>query len=650
MKPSSPSKSNVKPEPSLAGIVGVDASALSRRIGLAALVGIVAGLLAVMFHVLIAVLSDLLLGDIGGFNPGGPAHETFEPESEHAPALMHLRPWAWVLLPLAGGLLNGWLIQRYELMAGGHGTGAAIRAFHQGLRLRRRLIPAKMLTSAITLGTGGSGGREGPIAEIGAAAGYWVGETFGLSAIERRRLLLAGMGAGVGAIFHAPLAGAIFAIEVLYREPDFEAEALIPAFLASVIAYSVFSFAFGIGSFEPLFAVETLKLTVDSPIALLPALTVLALTMALASWVFTRMYATVETRFSKLPIPAWTRPGLGGLMVGLVAVTAFYGMGLLNKDASIHTLSVMSTGYGLLQGLLDESIFQTTSTRVLLIVLLVVGLGKMLTTSLTSGSGGSGGVFGPSMVIGGALGGVVGLLLKSQFPDSFDDSTVLIFVILGMASFFSAAASTPVSTLIMVSELTNGYALLLPAMWVCALSYLASSRWSIYREQVTNRRASAAHRGDFVVDVLQGLTVRDALSDSHKRFTAVPMSTPLDEIGRLVTSTTHGAFPVLDSDGKYYGLFSLNDIRQFLYESGLGPLAIAQDLATEDVPPIPPTMSLTNAISRFATSRFDELPVADEAEPDVIIAMLRRHDLLTLYSQTLMKLRDTESADLQNKL
>jgi len=623
-----------------------------RVILLASLVGILAGCLAVCFHILVVLVTDHVLLKIGGYFPGGPYNETFKGKHESLAAVMYrYMPWMLILLPAIGGLVNGFLIQRYELMAAGHGTGAAIRAFHHGTRLRRRLPFAKMLTSAITLGTGGSGGREGPIAEMGAAIGYWIGDIFKLTAVNRRRLLLAGMGAGIGAIFHAPLAGAIFAIEVMYRDPEFEADALIPAFVSSVCAYSVFSFAFSLGSFQPLFEVG-FDLGVDRPLLWLPQLTVTAVVMAAASWLFSKIYTGTEHVFSNLKISPMVKPAIGGGLVGVVAVIAYLSMSWAGQQNQTDAMALMSTGYGFLQRLLlGETFVVNENFGPLITVMLIVGFGKMLTTALTSGSGGSGGVFGPSMVIGGCLAGVLGILFHLQNPSVVDEEAIVIFVLLGMAAFFSASASTPVSTLIMVSELTNGYALLLPSMWVCALAYILSTRWSIYGDQVASRRESPAHRSDFIIDVLQGLTVDSAITQQHKTFKTVDISTPLDDLSRMVTHSLHASFTVVDTEGKYYGLFSLNDIRKFLYESGLGPLAIAQDVATEGVEPLLLNMSLSGAINRFAESRFDELPVVDEADPDTVVAMLRRQDLLSVYNRTLMQLRsaDTKSAAAESK-
>jgi CIC family chloride channel protein len=208
-----------------------------------------------------------------------------------------------------------------------------------------------------------------------------------------------------------------------------------------------------------------------------------------------------------------------------------------------------------------------------------------------------------------------------------------------MASFFAAAAKTPVSTLIMVSELTSGYALLLPAMWVCALAYLTSGNRTLYREQVATRLESPAHRSDFIVDVVEGMRVREAIREIHRNFVTVPLKSPLPELNRIIANTIQSAFPVVDDEGRYVGLFSFNDIREFLYDSEVGSLAIAEDLVSHGVAPLREDMLLSDALHRFAESRYRELPVVSEEQPDRVIAMLSHQDVMSIYDRRLLELK-----------
>ena len=597
---------------------------------LAPLVGIVAGLGAIAFNLLCLLITHVSLEWLAGYHQGGPANEA-EHHEVFGWAMPHqaLSPWMLLLVPIVGGLLSGVIVYTFAPEAEGHGTDAAIDAYHnKGGVVRARVPLVKMLTSAITLGTGGSGGREGPIAQIGAGFGSLLATKLKLPESDRRVLMAAGLGAGIGAIFHAPLAGAIFAVEVLYRDPDFEAEALIPAFISTTMAYCVFCLAFG---FQPLFELQAVRF--NQPTLLLP-LTVLAGVMVVASIFYIRCFYGITNLFKKLPVPRMLRPAIGAGATAVFALILYRLFLTTDGDFAAHqSLSVLSFGYGFLQNVLENP------TQMTILLLLAVGIGKVLTTSLTIGSGGSGGVFGPSMVIGGSIGAVVGLLFHQITPGLVSQEQVPVFAVLGMASFFSATACTPVSTLIMVSEMTASYTLLLPSMWVCALAYLISNKWTIYNEQVKNRIESPAHRGDFIVDVLKGMSVREAMHDAARDFIRVPLDMPLTDMAHLIPTTRQASFPVVNSEGAYYGLFGLNDIRQFLFESDAGSLAVAQDLAMPGVKPLTLQMDLSSAIGRFAFESYEELPVVDAEKPDTVLGLMRRQDLLAAYNARLLQVK-----------
>lgn len=615
--------------------------AVGRVTLLSAAVGIVAGVGAVLFDIFCVSASHFALGWGAGYYQKGPAGE---PELFHTP-LADPIPWLLLLIPTLGGLACGWITTRWAPEAEGHGTDAAISAYHhkQG-KIRGRVPIVKMLTSAITLGTGGSGGREGPIAQIGAGFGSFLATKLGLSTAERRMLMAAGMGAGIGAIFHAPLAGAIFAAEVLYRDPDFESEVLIPAFISTTLAYCVFNILMGFFTaklgihFEPylplmaLAAVDTLKF--DHPLLLLP-LTVLALVMVGASWAYVRTFYGMHRLFKGLKLPRPIKPALGAFLTGLVAVIAYYAFTWADPggQSGRNTLSVLSFGYGYLQQVIQAH----DGAGLSIAVLLTVGVGKILTTSLTISSGGSGGVFAPSMVIGGTLGAVIGLIFKELMPGTVE--RIDVFVLLGMASFFAAAAKTPVSTLIMVSEMAGSYQLLLPSMWVCAGAYLLSRGWSIFSEQVGNRLDSPAHRGDLIIDVLKGVTVRDSLTDEHKQFMQVPLDMSLREVAIKMTDTRQTCFPVVDGAGRLFGILTLQNMRQFLYDSEAQSLACAHDLATPMEQPLTLDMDLSSAIGSFEAGGAEELPVVDADDPLKVLAMLRHQDLLATYNKELIRLK-----------
>ena len=608
----------------------------------AMVVGIVAGIGAILFHLMCIGVSHFSLNYLAGYEPGGPANEVeYEdlvaprpPEIRAADEAKadesHVNLWMLLLVPTVGGLVSGFIVYRFAPEAGGHGTDSVIHAFHHDRgKIRGRVPIVKMISSAITLGTGGSGGREGPISQIGAGFGSWFSSRFGLSDDQRRILMTAGLGAGIGAIFHAPLAGAIFAVEVLYRDPEFESEALIPAFVATTIAYCVFSIAFG---FKPLFDIPA-NLHFEQPLLLIP-MTVLAVLMAYMSWAYVRCLMTFEHFFKEMRISRYLKPALGALLTGAVGVSLYLMFTSQGSAAQHHALSVMSIGYGYLQHIINP----TDPTSLSITLLIAVGLGKILTTSLTIGSGGSAGTFGPCMVVGGTLGAVVGVVCHQVLPGIVTAQSIPTFAILGMVAFFAAAANTPLAALLVVCEVTAGYKLLLPAMWVCAIAYLLGRAWTLYPTQVAARSDSPAHSDEFIIDVMKGLTVSKALTSAHRVFSKVPLDMPLFDLSRLVASTMQTCFPVVGPDDRYAGLISIQDIRQFLYESNVGPLAVAHDLATP-AKPLFMTTDLSSAMKRFALERFEELPVVDEEQPDKIVGMLRRIDVISTYDRRLMEVK-----------
>ncbi len=609
-----------------------------RLIALAGLVGVIAGLGAVVFQLLSHLVVRYGLEMAAGFKPQSPLGD-WQIFGEIQPLLGGFVPWMILPVIALGGLLSGVIVYWLAPEAEGHGTDAAIRAYHRNRGIIRPIVPlVKIVCSALTIGTGGSGGREGPIAQIGAGFGSFLATRLKLSEYDRRILLAAGLGAGIAAIFKAPLAGAIFAIEVLYRDEDFEAEALMPAFISCTAAYCVFGlvarYAFGVrNAFEPLFVVSP-GLKFANPMLLVP-LTLLALAMVVASRLYVKSFYGLQKAFTKLPIRKHFRPAVGALAAGAVGLGIFYSLAYFGPNVQQDSLNVLSYGYGLLQSIMDGQFHYNVAAGVVL--LLLVGLGKIVTTSLTIGSGGSGGVFGPSMVIGGALGGAMGLLLKTWMPGVV--TRVDVFVILGMASFFSAAAKTPVSTIIMVSELTSGYELLVPAMWVSAVAYLLSRGWSIYREQVPSRIDSPAHRGDFVIGVMKGVTLERIWKPDTRPIVTFTLDTPLAKVTESIPVTTQTVFPVLDKDGNYCTLFSLNQIRRVIYEKAFGQFAIVADIAAQSVEPLRLDTDLSTVMVDFAQLEYEELPVVNSATSQHLIGLLRRQDVIAAYNTRLAEVQ-----------
>jgi chloride channel protein, CIC family len=444
----------------------------------AALLGVAGAAAAQLFTLLLRGATSLFLGLVAGYQPPGLPNEGGTLQESIG------RHGLW-LVPLAttvGGLLVGILVQRLAPETEGHGTDTVVHAFHrkQGI-LRPRVTPIKLIASALTIGSGGSAGREGPIALAGAGVGSVYARLMQRPAADRRMLLVVGMAAGIAAIFRSPIGAALFAIEVLYLDMEFESVALLPAMLASVVAYALNGFFVG---WQPLFRVPsqlTLPRLIDNGWYL-----VLGVAGGLVAAIVPLLFYGVRDLFRRLPVRNELKPAIGGLGMGLLAL-AWPG--------------VIAGGYGWMQLALDG--------RLAAGALLGLLLAKPVAMSLTISSGGSGGVFAPTLFIGGMLGGLLAALTHQPAAP---------LVVVGMAAVFAGAAHVPVASLMMVTEMTGGYTLLVPAALAVMLSYLVqrrlASRWryqGLYEAQVPGRADSPAHHTEHLKIALQILKERQVL-------------------------------------------------------------------------------------------------------------------------------------------
>jgi CIC family chloride channel protein len=576
-------------------------------------IGIIAGLGSILFHYLCQLGIHYFMDLMAGYRPPAPA-------GEHHLLPQTTRPfnrWMLFFLPALGGLLSGWLVYTFAPEAEGHGTDAAINAYHnQGGFIRSRVPIIKTLASAITLTTGGSGGREGPIAQIGAGFGSFLATQFKLTDRDRRIMMAAGIGAGVGSIFRAPLAGALFAAEVLYRDPEFESEVIIPAGISSVVAYCLFCLVFGWGS---LFDSPPFKF--QNPLELGPYL-VLALVLVGSGACYVKMFYGTIHFFEKLPhIPNHLKPAIGGLCTGLIG---------------FFWPQCLAFGYGFAQ----KAIHMDAFPEITISFLLVLAFGKILTTSFSIGSGGSGGVFGPSIVIGGALGGAVGKFFHQILPSVVTEPGA--FVIVGMAGFFTAVSNTPISTIIFVSEMTNSYHLLLPSLLVCSVAYLAAQRWTIFHRQVKNKVDSPAHAGDFFVDVLQAFTVNEILPLVQK-VKQIPQDMPFLEFKNYFSNTTQHYFPVMDGNGRLVSIFSINDVRGVLFSREIEHLVVMKDIGPSDIIVVTPSEDLNSVLKKFTTKNLDSLPVVEEQDHGRLIGMVNRREVISFYNQKVAEMKSSKS-------
>jgi CIC family chloride channel protein len=505
---------------------------LTRWLVLGALIGVVAGLGAVLFIRAIGFATEFFLGHLAGYTPPSPFGEGNLGRTGIE------RRWALPLVTALGGLLAGLIVSFLAPEAEGHGTDAAIEAIHhKGARLRARIPPIKLVASAITIGSGGSGGREGPAAQISAGFASQLAGWLKLSPRDRRIAVAAGMGAGIGAIFRAPLGGAVMAAEILYLH-DLEVEALIPGLIASIVGYSVFGAFEG---WEPIFGAQP-GIGFENP-ATLVYYALLGIICGLIGLLYARCSYGTEAIFHKLPVPRWLSPAIGGFLVGLIG---------LKLDGAIHT------GYGWVQIGMSPELMTLP-----LWMVLVLPLAKILATSLSIGSGGSGGIFGPGMVIGGLTGAAVWRLADGHLPQV--PSSPAPFVIVGMIAMFGGIAHAPLAMMLMVAEMTGNLSLLAPAMIAIALSTALVGDHTIYTSQLPGRADSPAHRIRMSFPLLASLSVRDAFrrapepaSNGHAGpvlMPAMPLDVALDQLAEQGVSEA----PVLEN-GKAIGTLTVKDV------------------------------------------------------------------------------------------
>ena len=579
------------------------AAQLGRMLAIYGLLGVLAGLVGLLFVELVHETGHTVLFNLAGLDPtahgaGATASLLSLPSGDR---------W-WILVIPAVGLLVSGLLSAYlapETM--GTGTGAIIDAYHRkGGVIRRRVPIVKILASAATIGSGGSAGTEGPVGYIAGALGSTLGRVFKLSTAERRILVMAGFAAGIGAVFHAPMAASIFAAEVLYRELDMEHEVLVPAIIASTIAYAIFGAVQGWNTLW-----EVPPVSFDSILELLPYL-VLAVVSALGGRLFIGFERAAQRLLGKNErLPLWLRPAIGGLLVGAIGLFAPHSIGI---------------GYGLAQTAIDG--------HAALGVLLLLALAKMLTSALTAGSGGSGGLFLPSLVIGGVLGGAVASATNSLFP-GFDVDPAA-FAIVGMAGFFAAVVNAPIGTVVMVSELVGSYRLLVPTLWVCVIAWFAARRWNLYPEQVPNRMAAPGHVADMMTAVLHRIRVSDAMERKKTPPVTVSPNTKLRDLVQHFAQTVQGVFPIVDpAHGGLVGVVDGWALRRTVGEAGIDEMLVAADFLAPALT-ARPDEPLDEVIERMSRAGYDEvIVVADDAQ-STLVGILSRREIVSAYHREML--------------
>jgi chloride channel protein, CIC family len=537
---------------------------------LSVVIGIVAGLGAIAFTAALHWATALFLGLAGGYTPPAPAGEGATIGSGS-----HLvRPWVLPLIVGAGGLLSGMLVFGLAPEAEGHGTDAAIAAVHHDPRgIRGRVSFVKIAASAITIGAGGSAGREGPTAQISAGFGSMLARWLDLTPSDARIAVTVGIGAGIGAIFRAPLGGAVLGAEILYRD-DVEADALIPSLVASIVGFAIFG---AVDGFQPIFS------TAAGYHFNHPAELVYYAVIGLAAGLVGRLYATtfygVTHLTRRLPGSRMLKPAIGGLMVGLIAVAI---------------PQVLATGYGWVQLAMSAAVLTLP-----LWLILVLPFAKILATSLSIGSGGSGGIFGPGMVIGGFLGAAVWRLAQGlpAVP-----SSPAPFVIVAMIACFGSIAHAPLAVMLMVAEMTGTLEMLAPAMVAVGIATVVVGDQTIYSSQLRSRAEAPAHRARAALPLLASVPIQQAMRPPR---VLLASEMPAGEANERLTDAGLGGAPVVAEDGSFHGSVATDALGR------ADPLEPTANVADQQFSAVPIDARLDAVIEIFATEHVTWVPVLD---------------------------------------
>jgi CIC family chloride channel protein len=558
---------------------------------LAVLIGAITGGAAIIFGFLIGWFHDIFLNK--GYGLGK--------------ELAWWGRYSLPLIPAAGGLIVGLLIRYGAREAKGPGVSEVMNAVAtRGGIIRPRVAAIKSLASAITIGSGGSAGREGPIVQIGSALGSGIGQLFNLSSNRINVLVCCGAAAGIAATFNAPIAGALFATEVILGA--FSVEAFGPIIIASVIGSSVSRMYYG--DFPMITVTEYV---LQSPLEL-PLYAVLGVLLGFGALLFTKSLYFFEDRFNSLNrfIPEWLTPAIGGLLIGI--------MGLWLPQ-------VMGIGYEWM-----EIAFEA---KFVWWMLLLLFFGKILATSLTLGSGGSGGVFAPSLFMGAVFGGMFGMLVNWLFPAITAPPGA--YALVGMGAMVGGTSYAALTGIITVFEMTDDYRIVLPLMLTVVISTIVAKRFevnSIYTLKLARRGINIRQGRD--VDVLENITVREIM---RHHFEMVSRGMLFGELLKFIEVSRQNCFPVVDEEEHLTGVVSLQNIRRWINEPDLAKLVVVDELSTKNVITLTERESLLSALVKFERLDVESLPVVDDENERQLVGLLFRDDLNKTYrSRTLGKI------------
>jgi CIC family chloride channel protein len=578
--------------------------------GTAIVVGAGTGLGAVGFIELIALVERLFFG-------GGEA------------AFGFLGRGLLILGPAVGGSLAGPIIAFFAKEAKGHGVPEVMQAIAlRGGRIRPRVVVAKVAASALCIGSGGSAGREGPIVQVGAALGSTVGQWLRLSETRIRNLVACGAAAGIAATFNAPIAGVVFAMEIILGELQLGdlGNVVISAVTAATVA-RVF-----LGD-RPAFAVPNYNMKTPWEVLLYVVLGILSALVAVA---FIRLLYWFEDRFDSWHFPMALKPAVGGVLLGALAF--FYPLVL---SLGLAPAPEIGLGFPLLDHLPHifgsgfPTIQVTLQSQLAFGLLFALVFLKMLGTSLTLGSGNSGGIFAPSLFMGAALGGAFGSLVQAVAPGATAGPGA--FAAVGMAAVFAGAARAPFTAILIVFEMTDDYQLIIPLMASVIVSLIIAERLhreSIYTLKLTRRGIHLRRGRD--LDVMETVRVDEVMAPQPVTISAdLPVLRLADE---FVRTGRHG-FPVLNEDGSLFGMVSLEDYRRVMQgeKPGLSDDLLVRDIATCDVVSVFPDDTVGTTMRRMAPRDLSRLPVVAREDPRRLLGVVRRNDIVRAYEVGAMR-------------
>jgi CIC family chloride channel protein len=546
------------------------------------IVGMGAGFGAILFRWLIAFFHNFFFEDGKNF-------------------LSFMGPYYVIIIPMAGGLVVGLLIHFFAKETKGHGVPEVMLAVAEGeSRIRPRVAGIKALVSSICIGSGGSAGREGPIVQISSALGSALGQIFRFPEDKTRILVACGAAGGIAATFNAPLAGIFFALEIILRE--YGVRHFSSVVLSSVMA-TVISRAF-LGS-SPAFHVPHYTLVTNWDFLFYFFLGFLA---AITSWVFIKLLYKHEDIFNAWKIPDYFKPAIGGLILGLIGY--FFP-------------EIFGVGYNTIEQTLNGQL-------VPYLVLILIGV-KILATSLTLGSGGSGGVFAPSLFIGAMLGSSFGSLIHLIFPGI--PISVGAFALVGMGAVFAGAAQAPISAILILFEMTDDYKILLPLMITCVFSTLIVKRFSkesIYTLKLRRRGINTLHLEKH--DLMNKIKVSEGM---FKKVITVTESMKVKEAGLMIKTTSHRGFPVLNDAGKLTGIITYSDINKAL-NSGKGDQPVSE-VMNHDMIFCYPNETLKIALERLGERNIGRIPVVEKEDKTHLLGLITRKSIISAYNKELLK-------------